>query len=307
MKKKLLFIVGGIVIIGLIGYVFTRVGLSQPQSQSNKIHVTTSFYPLYFFASHIAGDKATVYNITPAGAEPHDYEPTTQDVARIEDSKLLVLNGGKLEAWGDKIKDILKNTPTVVIAVGETLANQNIIEEGESSLDPHVWLDPVLAKKEVVIIADGLKQIDPSNAEYYETNAQALESKLDNLNQAYVVGLSKCQKKDIITSHAAFGYLARQYSFNQVSISGLSPDAEPSPQQLANVAKFAKKNNVKYIFFESLVSPKLSETIAHEVGAQTLVLNPIEGLSDEELAKGKNYFTEMESNLKNLRTALECE
>ena len=123
---------------------------------------------------------------------------------------------------------------------------------------------------------------------------------------AYRQGLSNCAEKNIITSHAAFGYLATTYGLNQVSISGLSPDAEPSPQQLADIVKFAKDSHVKYIFFESLVSPKLSQAIANEVGAQTLVLNPIEGLSDEELAQGKDYFSIMRNNLKNLQTALQC-
>lgn len=311
MKKiNILFIVLGVVAVGLASYAL-KVGVFKTETQTSgetkKIQVSTSFYPLYFFTSQIAGDKANVYNITPAGAEPHDYEPTTQDIARIEDGQLLVLNGGKLEAWGDKIKDTLKNTNTSVITVGETIANQTVVEDGETIRDPHVWLDPQLAKQEATAIAHGLEQADPSNALYYEANLQTLSVKLDALDQKFTQGLKTCEKKDIITSHAAFGYLARQYDLNQVPISGLSPDAEPSSQQLASVADFARKNNVKYIFFESLVSPKLSDTIAHEVGAQTLVLNPIEGLSDEEIASGKNYFTEMENNLVNLKIALQCQ
>ena len=126
------------------------------------------------------------------------------------------------------------------------------------------------------------------------------------MDTEYKQGLSSCEGKNIITSHAAFGYLAAAYGLNQVPIAGLSPDAEPSPRQLADIAKFAKDNQVKYIFFESLVSPKLSQTIATEVGAQTLVLNPIEGLSEEEMSHGKTYFSVMQDNLTNLRTALQC-
>ena len=130
--------------------------------------------------------------------------------------------------------------------------------------------------------------------------------KLDDLDRQYRRGLANCQEKNIVTSHAAFGYLATAYGLNQVSITGLSPDAQPSPRQLADIVKFTRANNVKYIFFESLVSPKLSKTIATEIGAQTMVLNPLEGLTDEEVSQGNNYFTEMENNLANLKTALEC-
>ncbi len=133
-----------------------------------------------------------------------------------------------------------------------------------------------------------------------------LNQKLDQLDKTYAEGLKTCKQKDIITSHAAFGYLATRYGLNQVAISGISPDEEPSSQQLAEVAKFAKENDVKYIFFESLVSPKLSETIAHEIGAKTLVLDPLEGISDDDIKQGKNYFTVMENNLKNLQKALQC-
>lgn len=308
MKNKWFYVALGLLFIGLVSYALKAGVLRRDANKliATKPQVVASFYPLYFFASQIAGDKATVYNITPAGAEPHDYEPTTQDIVRIEDGQLLVLNGGKLEAWGDKITDSLKGSNTKIITVGNDIANQMVVEDGNEIRDPHVWLDPALAKKEVAAIVKGLSSVDPANASYYHSNAQTLESNLDSLDAQFHQGLSNCQKKDIITSHAAFGYLAREYGLNQVSISGLSPDAEPSPRQLAQVADFAKKNNVKYIFFESLVSPKLSQTIANEVGAQTLVLNPIEGLADDEIAQGKTYFTEMNSNLTNLKIALQC-
>jgi len=307
MKKSWLFIVAFIVVVGVGGYVVaTRLNANKSEADPSKLQVVTSFYPLYFFTAEIAGEKAQVHSITPAGAEPHDYEPTTQDVARIEDSALLVMNGARLEGWGDKMKDILTTMPVKIISVGEQLATQEIMEDGEVVRDPHVWLNPELAKKQVAIILQGLVDVDPVNTEYYTANADVLTKKLEELDSKFSDQLKICQKKDIITAHAAFGYLAKHYGFNQVAISGLSPDAEPSPRDLARVAGFAKENNVKYIFFESLVSPKLSEVIAQEVGAQTLVLNPLEGLSDEEIAEGKNYFTVMENNLTNLKVALEC-
>lgn len=305
MRKKIIisFILGLIVVVFLALIV---IAFQKPAVWSNKIQVTTSIYPLYFFSQEIGGDKATIVNITPAGVEPHDYEPTAQDLVQIEHSKLLILNGGGLEAWGENIKQNLNTKNTVIVTVGEGLTNQHVLEEGKNITDPHIWLSPPLAKKIVDNITQGFIQIDPLYKSYYQSNADALKSKLDDLDVQYKQGLINCAQKNIITSHAAFGYLATTYGFTQLPIAGLSPDAEPSPQQLANIVTFAKVNNVKYIFFESLVSPKLSNTIATEVGAKTLVLNPLEGLTNKEMSQGENYFTKMQNNLVNLQIALEC-
>lgn len=271
-----------------------------------KLQVVTSFYPLYYFASTIAGDKAEVRNITPAGVEPHAYEPTSRDIAAIEASDVLILNGIYLEPWGNKIYDTLKAKKTLILRVGDALADQQIKEKGVPVRDPHVWLDPSLAKKEAQNVLEGFIKVDPTHEEYYTLQAHTLFTQLDALNGAYKEGLRQCKKRDIITSHAAFGYLANAYGINQITLTGLSPDEEPSVRQLASVARFAKTHAVRYIFFEKLVSPRLSETIAHEIGAQTLVLDPIEGLTNEDLQHGKNYITTMLENLKNLRIALEC-
>jgi len=275
-------------------------------TKNNKLQVTTSFYPLYFFASQIGGDKAEVQNITPSGAEPHDYEPTAQDIARIEKSNLLILNGGRLEAWGNKIKENIKGKQVITVIAGNGIANQQVFEDGKPILDPHVWLNPSLASIEVKAILNGFIQVDPINKSYYYENTNNLLSQLNEIDKEYKQGLMNCNQKDIVTSHAAFGHLGKAYGLNQVPISGLSPDAEPSSKQLAELSLFAKNHNVKYIFFESLLSPKLSETIAAEVGAKTIVLDPIEGVSDNDMKAGKNYFSIMKDNLTNLRLALEC-
>lgn len=286
--------------------VLALAGCGQKNSTPDgKLRVVTSFYPLYYFSSVIAGDKAVIRNITPAGAEPHDYEPTSQDIVAIEDSQLLILNGVKLESWAAGIKDRLSNG-TQIITVGDALANRKIKDGGNITVDPHVWLDPTLAKQEVVSILEGFLRVDPSNQDYYKANAAMLLNQLDMLDANYSVGLEDCRTRDLVTSHAAFGYLANRYKLNQVAISGLSPDEEPSAKRLAEIAEYAKKNNVEYIFFESLTSPKLAQVIAEEVGAKTVVLNPLEGLSLEEINAGKNYQTVMRDNLANLRIALSC-
>ena len=313
MNKKLLLVITVAIIIGLGWYLWRVGGKFQgiasgvnPSPSSSKIHVVTSFYPLYFFAQAIGGDRADVVNITPAGAEPHDYEPSAQDAALMENSRLLILNGGGLEPWGDDIKQNLDSERTLIITAGEGLATQKLVEEGQEIIDPHVWLSPPLAAQMVDKITAGFIKIDPASGAYYQAQADTLKTRLSDLDNEYRRGLSNCANHDIITSHAAFGYLAAAYGLNQVPLAGLSPDIEPSSQQLAAIADWAKKNNIKYIFFESLASPKLAETLATEVGAKTLVLNPLEGLSADELAAGQNYFSVMENNLANLKIALVC-
>lgn len=306
MNKKIiiaLFLTLGIITAGFM----VLAPKTEPNKiSSGKLKVAASFYPLYFFAEQIGGDKAEIVNITPAGVEPHDYEPTPRDIANIEKSRLLILNGVGLEAWGENIKDNIDSASTALITAGEGLATEHIIENGEDIIDPHIWLSLALAKQMVDKIASGFIKVDSANADYYQTNASALKSKFSALDDGYKAGLANCSQSNIITSHAAFGYLAAVYHLKQTPIAGLSPDVEPSAKNLGEIADFAKKNNVKYIFFESLTSQKLSETIAREVGARTLTLNPLEGLSDDDLRAGKNYFTEMRSNLANLRIALEC-
>lgn len=304
MNKKLL--ITGVVLIALIVIVVINKQGSIQNDSSDKLQVSTSFYPLYYFATQIGGDKAQVYNITPAGAEPHDYEPTIEDMIRLEKSKIIFLNGGKLESWGEKIKENLAGKNISIAAIGEKFMDLHIEDNGEILTDPHIWLSPKHAKEEVGLMLQNFLQVDPLNKDYYQTRAQELKEKLDKLDTSFELGLKNCQKKDFVTSHAAFGYLAQAYQLNQVAISGLSPDNEPSAQALIEVARFAKEHNVQYIFFESLVSSRLAETLANEVGAKTLVLNPLEGLTEEEQRAGKNYITEMEHNLINLQIALAC-
>jgi zinc transport system substrate-binding protein len=223
----------------------------------------------------------------------------------MENSRLIIFNG-LVEPWIDKIKQNIDPDKTLIITPGADLLTQYITEEGENMTDPHIWLSPRLTEQISDEIAKTFIQLDPQHTSEYTTNLQSLKSALQELDAAYQQGLSHCEKKDIITSHASFGYLASAYGLNQVSIAGLSPDAEPSSQQLADIADFAKANDIKIIFFEELVSPKLSQTIAAEVGADTMALNPLEGITDDDMAVGKNYLTEMYQNLDNLKIALVC-
>jgi len=290
--------------IALLVYVREVRPRATPTGQT--LPVTASFYPLYFFAQQIGGGLATVVNMTPPGVEPHDYEPTAQDLAGMERARLVILNGAGFEPWGDKIQKNLDPQRTVVLRAGEGLATLQLEEDGTNIVDPHVWLAPGIAQQMVQRIERSFEQVDPNHAADYASNARGLALRLSDLDAAYRKGLAECATRDVTTSHAAFGYLAAAYHFDQIPIAGLSPDAEPSARQLADVARFAKEHHVTTIFFERLVSPKLSQTIATEIGARTMVLDPLEGLTSDEIAVGADYFSVMQQNLTNLQAVLRC-
>lgn len=296
MNKKVLLAVIAIIILAIAGYMLTP---ALPSPNSSKIKIAATFYPHAEFARNVGKEQVEVQNITPAGTEPHDYEPTPQDIATVYTAKLFISNGSGVDSWVDKIKAELESKGVVVLRVSD---NIKALEN-----DPHFWLNPLLVQKEIDLIAAALIKVDSEHAAIYVQNRDAYKAQLAALDQEYKTGLANCKLREIITSHNAFNYLAKQYGFNTIYILGLSPQDDPSPKTMAEVVKVAKEKKIKHVFFETLVSPKLSESIANEIGAQTLELNPIEGLTDAEIAQGKNYISIMRSNLNNLRIALECQ
>ena len=290
--------------------------------------VVASFYPLYDFARQIAGDRAEVISLVPTGVEPHDWEPSPRDVAQVERATVFIYNGAGFDSGAERLA---KNTDAARTVVVEATAGIPLLAvdlpardthghshghphkaatadaKAAAERDPHVWLDPTLARLQVEAILAGLVKADRANADHYTARAAAYGTRLTTLHEALAAGLEKCQRREIVVSHAAFTYLAHRYKLLQVPVMGLSPEAEPSPAELARVVRQIRRLKAKVIFFETLVSPKLAETLAVEVGATTLVLNPLEGLTAEEEKVGKDYVGVMEQNLKNLRTALECQ
>lgn len=273
------------------------------------LRVVVSFYPLAEFARAVGGTHVLVETITPSGTEPHDYEPTAEQIARIYQADVFLLNGGGVDAWATRIAADVSARGVQVIEMGKTL---DVLgpPEGEDdhdvSYDPHFWLSPVHAQAEITTIENLFIQKDPSNTEGYKQNAEAFRLSLSQLDQAYKDGLAFCQNKTVVTSHSAFSYLANAYGFEVIAIAGLSPEEEPSAGRLAEIARIAKEKNIQYIYFETLVSPKLSQTLAREIGAETLVFNPLEGLSEEEQTEGKNYLSVMQDNLLNLKKGMVC-
>ncbi|MFF2090273.1 metal ABC transporter substrate-binding protein [Paenibacillus sp. NPDC058174] len=290
-----------------------------------KTNVVTTFYPLYYLASEIGGDKVNAVNLVPAGVEPHDWSPKSQDLDLSSKAQLFLYNGAGLEGWTDNfLKGLSKKSELVTaeMSKGITLIKGNPEEEHEEEghegeehddhghshdldVDPHTWVSPKSMMQMAENVKNSLVEVDPANKASYEDNYAALHAKLEALDQQFQTELSKTSKKDIVTSHQAFGYLARDYGLRQTAVMGLSPDAEPRAQDLLQIAKFVKENDIRYIFFEELVSPTLANTLASEAKVDTMVLNPIEGLTPEQEKRGDDYITLMEANLQNLIKALQ--
>jgi zinc transport system substrate-binding protein len=284
-------------------------------ANADKVGVVAAFYPLQFVAEKVGGDTVAVTNLTKPGAEPHDLELNPDQVAQIADAKLVVYLKGFQPAVDESIEQQAKDKAFEASSVvplldaaadaheGEEAGKEEEHAEEAGGKDPHVWLDPTRLATVGDKFAERLGQADPDRAADYTARAATFRSELETLDKEYADGLNACQRREIVTSHSAFGYLADRYDLEQVGITGLTPEDEPSPQRLAAVAEEAKEHGATTIFFETLVSPKVAETIAEEVGAQTAVLDPIEGLQSD---NSGDYFSVMRQNLATLKTALGC-
>lgn len=278
-------------------------GCSQGETVSDKPQIYTSFYAIYDFTSEIAGDNADVHNVVPVGTEPHDWEPTAMNMAEMAEGDILFYNGLGMESWIEKAQASLEGENIKFVKVSEG------VKTDENSGDPHIWLDPSNAEIMCENIYNALCEADPENSESYEANYNEYISQIETVDKSYRETLSDVpeNKRNIVVSHEAYSYLCSAYGLEQVAVSGISADSEPSPDKMMELINFVKENNIKYIFYEELLSPKTAETLAEETGAQLLPLNPFEGLTEEEIAQGDNYISVMLRNLDNLNTALKGE
>jgi zinc transport system substrate-binding protein len=280
-------------IVLILGCALFVVACGANDSGDGRPTVVAAFYPLAYAAQKIGGPTVAVENLTPPGSEPHDLELAPKTVARIVRADVvLYLGHGFQPAVAAAVKQA--EGKTVDVLSGLPLAPSG--EEGLTA-DPHVWLDPILFAR----IADRIGDVLHAPA-----RAKALVADLGRLDRAYRKGLAHCARRDFVTSHAAFGYLAKRYGLTQVPITGLTPESEPTARQLANVVKVVRRTHATMVFFETLVSPRLAKTVAREVGARTAVLDPIEGLTPEEQSGGEDYLSVMRRNLRALRQALAC-
>jgi zinc transport system substrate-binding protein len=251
------------------------------------IDVVAGFYPLAFAAEQIGGPLVRVRNLTPVGAEPHDLELSPRDVARIHFADLVLYLG---HGFQPALEDAAKQ------AGGRTLDLLDGLELSPNG-DPHVWLDPVRYARIAERIGKALGRA---------AAASRFADRVKALDHEYRAGLADCKRREIVTSHAAFGYLAGRYGLEQVAVTGLAPEAEPGPRDLARVARLARERGATTIFFEPLVSRDIARTVAHAAGAEIALLDPLEGLTRDEAKRGEDYFSIMRRNLATLRVGLGC-
>ena len=281
------------------------------RSGAEPLAVTVGFYPYEFVASRVGGEDVQVTNLTAPGAEPHDLELSPQQVAGLSEADLVVYASGFQPAVDEAVEQQAPDRALDVLTAVELLEGDHADHAGHEDEeehadertegDPHVWLDPTRLATIAGAVADALGELDPERADVFEQRALQLTAELKALDSEMRDGLSTCERQEIVTSHDAFGYLAEAYGLEQVSLAGLSPEDEASPKRLAEVATYAKEKGVTTIFFEELVSPKVAQSLAREVGAEAKVLSPLEGPPES-----GDYLSAMRTNLESLRTALGC-
>lgn len=263
-------------------------GCGAAAGSDGKPSVVAAFYPLAYAAEQIGGPGVDVTNLTPPGTEPHDVELTPQEVGRIQSADVVLYLSHGFQ-------------PAVEQAVAGAHGRRVDVLQGlrlhEHGSDPHVWLDPALYARVVKRVGGALGR---------PRRAAALARRALALDHAYRAGLADCRRREFVTSHSAFGYLASRYHLRQVSIGGVDPEYEPSPRRLQALIELVRREHVSTVFFEPLFSRRLAETVAHDAGARAAVLDPIEGLTSAEQDRGSTYFTLMRRNLRELRAALGC-
>ena len=267
---------------------------------NSKLKVVSSFFPIDQFVGKVGGEAIERMLLIPKGVEPHDYEPTIKDIQRVDSADVLVYNGLGFENWIGKMSNPQK------IDASEGL-NASYLDERNMTFDPHVWLDPLLAKKQVENVRDGLIMIDPNHKDIYVNNSNNFLNELDNLDKKIRTDLESCKKKDFITFHNSFSYFAKQYGLNQHSISNTDPESEVTPARLTEIINIAKTLGLQVIYSEELVDPRQATVIAQEVpDGKVLLLSPIEGLSENEQKAGLGYIDKMNDNINNLMVGLQC-
>jgi zinc transport system substrate-binding protein len=273
-------------------------------TNSSEISVIVSFYPLYDFTKEVGQDKVNVSLLVPPGIEPHDWEPTVNDLQKLHQADLIVINGIGFENWVDNIDTINSEVIIIDTSNGVAIMDNDLLEEDSDHNDrligdPHIWLNPLMAKTQISNIADALVSIDPVNEKFYRQNAKSYQEKLDVLDKKIKNELSSC-KKDFIAFHGAFSYFAIEYGLNQHTITASNePQAEPSSKTLENIINLAQKYDIDIIFTEEAVDTRTSQVIANEIDGKVLVLSPIEIMEEN-----SNYLMKMENNLSNLKEAL---
>jgi zinc transport system substrate-binding protein len=276
------------------------------------VSVVANFFPIAEAARRVGGRLVHVTSLTPAGVEPHDLELTSREVDEIDGATVVFYVGSGFQpavaVAAKHRRGLSVDVAAGLLGVGdaEAIARQDGATPTANARDPHFWLDPLLMAKAVDRVSAGLDRADPKHATTYDANAVAYKARLSDLDHEYATTLAHCARHEIVTAHAAFFYLARRYGLTQYAITGVSPDAEGDPQRIADLSDLIRRNGVTTVFYEELVPRDFADALAKDAGVKTDVLNPIEGLSKNEVKVGENYLSVMRGNLAALAKALDC-
>jgi len=295
-----------------------RKSADTPRPGTPRLTVVASLFPVYDFARQVAGDRADISLLLPPGTEPHSFDPRPGDIVRLGNADLFLYTSAYMEPWAARILQGIDNKKLLAVETGKGLAleEKNTAaprktgdpgHHDHGAMDPHVWLDFSNAARMVSVIRDAFISKDPSNRDFYTANAAAYIQQLNELDDRYKNALGTCRKKIFVNGgHFTFGYLARRYGLSYISAYGLSPNSEPTPESLVRVATTLRKDGLRHIFFEELITPRVAETIGKETGAELIMLHGAHNISKDEFGLGVTFMSLMESNLMNLMIGLQC-
>jgi zinc transport system substrate-binding protein len=286
----------------LLGLAAASACSTSASGSGSTLTVTAAFYPLQFLAERIGGGAVSVTNLTPPGAEPHDLELRPSDVAAIRNARIVLYLRGLQPA----VDDALKALPDTSRAF-DALSLIQLRHLGDGSVDPHFWLDPTLFSKVASAVEQRFEQVDAKDAGVFRLNLSRLDTQLSQLDHDFMTGLADCARHEIFTGHTAFGYMSARYGLRQIGITGLNPEAEPSPKELTQIIQLARRLHPTVIYAETLVSSRSVDAVARAVGAKVAVLNPIEGLLPAQRTAGADYLSLMRQNLQTLQQGLSCQ
>lgn len=311
--RRLIGLLSGVLLVGLLA----SCGSNQEAGKNEELQVLTTFYPMYEFTKEIVGEEGNVELLIPAGTDSYDYEPSAKDMTKIQNADIFVYNDENMETWVPAIQETLREGKVLSIKATEGMLLLSGSEDGHDhthegeghthELDPHVWLAPSLAVKQVQTIRNQLIKQYPEKEEVFTSNAENYLTKLQNLHQKYQDTLGQAKQKSFVTQHAAFNYLALEYGLKQVAVTGLSSSEEPSVSRIAELKEFVTEHGISTIYFEENTKGSIAKALANEAGVSLEVLNPLEGLTKEQIAQGENYLSIMEKNLRALQKTTEIE
>jgi zinc transport system substrate-binding protein len=280
-----------------------------PPSSSNttSLKVIVTFYPLYDFAQNVGGNKISASILVPETVDVHDFEPTPSSIRAVATADVIIYNGAGLEPWISEIIESSGNTRLIQIDASQGIPLLPVspeFQKGNQTIDPHIWLDPILVKQQVNNILQGLIKADPADREYFTANAQTYEAKLDALNSQIIKDSVNFKTKYFVTFHESFAYFAKRYNLTQIPIAGPFEE-EPTAGDIQKVVNAIHQYKLRYVGYESLENPAISQSISSQTNATLILMNPIEGLTAEQKAAGENYLSLMQKTVSNIETALE--